>query len=464
MTSLTSWRRAALKSRASVSGSGRAVDAVRASSNSRRRSPSHVPPGSRVRCTSWPAVCEVRGKSLRLGRLAGPIRAFERDEPAAADRCPGTSHGPSVADGDAPTGNVLRRGRRRRVIRSLPGVRTHATMGRRRGQLPLHRTVLRAALAASVAAVLVPAIALAHPLGNFTINHYAGVRVEPDRILLDVVIDQAEIPTFQARRDLDTDGDGQVSRRGDRRRARSPRCDASPASLDLHGRRRGRGARPSSRPASRSRRAPAACRRCASCASFARRPRLADRGGDERSRSTTPRSRADRLARDRRRRLGATVAATDGTSARRAERLGPADGLSDGPDRRRRSTQARSRSSRHRAAPTLAPVDVRRRDARRGGGATHRRAGPCAGRGAGRDASPAARGRCPAASDRRGPAVDLPHAPTSRRSCCCVSLADGGRPRRGARAHAGPRQDAHGGLPRRDARDGRSTPSVSGCR
>ena len=56
-----------------------------------------------------------------------------------------------------------------------------------------------------------PAIALAHPLGNFTINHYAGVRIEPDRILLDVVIDQAEIPTFQARLDLDTDADGRVS-------------------------------------------------------------------------------------------------------------------------------------------------------------------------------------------------------------------------------------------------------------
>ena len=89
--------------------------------------------------------------------------------------------------------------------------RTHATMGRRRGRLPLTRTVIRAALAASVVAALVPAIALAHPLGNFTINHYAGVRIEPDRILLDVVIDQAEIPTFQARLDLDTDGDGEVS-------------------------------------------------------------------------------------------------------------------------------------------------------------------------------------------------------------------------------------------------------------
>ena len=54
-------------------------------------------------------------------------------------------------------------------------------------------------------------IALAHPLGNFTINHYAGIRVEPQRVLLDVVIDQAEIPTFQATMDLDEDGDGEFS-------------------------------------------------------------------------------------------------------------------------------------------------------------------------------------------------------------------------------------------------------------
>ncbi|MFL5676722.1 MAG: nickel/cobalt transporter [Chloroflexota bacterium] len=68
-----------------------------------------------------------------------------------------------------------------------------------------------AALAGVCAAVAIPALVAAHPLGNFTINHYAGVRVEPDRVLLDVVVDQAEIPTFQARLDFDTDGDGEVS-------------------------------------------------------------------------------------------------------------------------------------------------------------------------------------------------------------------------------------------------------------
>jgi nickel/cobalt transporter (NicO) family protein len=60
-------------------------------------------------------------------------------------------------------------------------------------------------------ALLFPAIAAAHPLGNFTINHYAGIRIEADRILLDVVIDRAEIPTFQARQDFDLDADGSVS-------------------------------------------------------------------------------------------------------------------------------------------------------------------------------------------------------------------------------------------------------------
>jgi nickel/cobalt transporter (NicO) family protein len=56
-----------------------------------------------------------------------------------------------------------------------------------------------------------PAAVLAHPLGNFTINHYAGITVGRDQVLLDVVIDMAEIPTFQERLKIDTDGDGDVS-------------------------------------------------------------------------------------------------------------------------------------------------------------------------------------------------------------------------------------------------------------
>jgi nickel/cobalt transporter (NicO) family protein len=67
------------------------------------------------------------------------------------------------------------------------------------------------ALLLSVVAAALPASALAHPLGNFTINHYAGLTIGRDTIRLDVVIDMAEIPTFQERLRLDTDGDGSVS-------------------------------------------------------------------------------------------------------------------------------------------------------------------------------------------------------------------------------------------------------------
>jgi ABC-type nickel/cobalt efflux system permease component RcnA len=70
---------------------------------------------------------------------------------------------------------------------------------------------LGGAAAGVLAALVLPGLAAAHPLGNFTINHYAGVRIEPDRILLDVVIDQAEIPAFQARLGFDVDGDGELS-------------------------------------------------------------------------------------------------------------------------------------------------------------------------------------------------------------------------------------------------------------
>jgi ABC-type nickel/cobalt efflux system permease component RcnA len=88
-------------------------------------------------------------------------------------------------------------------------------MGRRRvGDDAMRRQVRAAARGLVLGALLVPvtaAVALAHPLGNFTINHYAGIRVEPARVLLDVVIDEAEIPTFQATQAFDLDGDGTLS-------------------------------------------------------------------------------------------------------------------------------------------------------------------------------------------------------------------------------------------------------------
>ena len=52
--------------------------------------------------------------------------------------------------------------------------------------------------------------AAAHPLGNFTVNTYSGLRIEPDRVVVDLVVDMAEIPALQARRAVDSDGDDRV--------------------------------------------------------------------------------------------------------------------------------------------------------------------------------------------------------------------------------------------------------------
>jgi nickel/cobalt transporter (NicO) family protein len=55
--------------------------------------------------------------------------------------------------------------------------------------------------------IFVPA-AFAHPLGNFTINHYAGLQVSRDAIAIDFVLDMAEIPAFQEISAFDANGNG----------------------------------------------------------------------------------------------------------------------------------------------------------------------------------------------------------------------------------------------------------------
>ena len=52
---------------------------------------------------------------------------------------------------------------------------------------------------------------LAHPLGNFTINHFSHIEVGDRQIKLRYVIDMAEIPTFQELQTIDTDGDQKAS-------------------------------------------------------------------------------------------------------------------------------------------------------------------------------------------------------------------------------------------------------------
>jgi ABC-type nickel/cobalt efflux system permease component RcnA len=55
-------------------------------------------------------------------------------------------------------------------------------------------------LLAVAAALLAPAAAFAHPLGNFTINRFSRVEVSGHRLYVLYVLDMAEIPTFQAGR------------------------------------------------------------------------------------------------------------------------------------------------------------------------------------------------------------------------------------------------------------------------
>jgi ABC-type nickel/cobalt efflux system permease component RcnA len=57
----------------------------------------------------------------------------------------------------------------------------------------------------------VPALAVAHPLGNFTINTSAALMVRTHEVVVDYVVDMAEIPTLQEQRRLDPDGDGGAS-------------------------------------------------------------------------------------------------------------------------------------------------------------------------------------------------------------------------------------------------------------
>jgi ABC-type nickel/cobalt efflux system permease component RcnA len=51
----------------------------------------------------------------------------------------------------------------------------------------------------------------AHPLGNFTINHFARIEAGGERVRLRYVIDMAEIPTFQESQLINTDADSALS-------------------------------------------------------------------------------------------------------------------------------------------------------------------------------------------------------------------------------------------------------------
>jgi len=71
--------------------------------------------------------------------------------------------------------------------------------------------VVASALALAVLALLQPAAAEAHPLGNFTINRYSRLDLYSDAVRILYILDMAEIPAFQEVPQIDTNGDGDFS-------------------------------------------------------------------------------------------------------------------------------------------------------------------------------------------------------------------------------------------------------------
>ncbi|MFC7383397.1 nickel/cobalt transporter [Sphaerisporangium rhizosphaerae] len=60
-------------------------------------------------------------------------------------------------------------------------------------------------------ALVLAAVVAAHPLGNFTVNHYDGLRVTPQQVGNTAIVDYAELPTLQSAARVDADGSGAAS-------------------------------------------------------------------------------------------------------------------------------------------------------------------------------------------------------------------------------------------------------------
>ena len=59
------------------------------------------------------------------------------------------------------------------------------------------KALVAAVLVAAAVVLLAPASASAHPLGNFTVNRYAGIELSGDTTYVRYALDLAEIPTYQ---------------------------------------------------------------------------------------------------------------------------------------------------------------------------------------------------------------------------------------------------------------------------
>ena len=76
--------------------------------------------------------------------------------------------------------------------------------------LPRRAAILLAVLTIALLGGL-PGEAVAHPLGQFTINHFIRIETGSDRARIRYVIDLAEIPAFQAAQAADADRNGSLS-------------------------------------------------------------------------------------------------------------------------------------------------------------------------------------------------------------------------------------------------------------
>jgi len=64
-------------------------------------------------------------------------------------------------------------------------------------QLVRLRSTLPVLLGLALSTTALSEVAMAHPMGNFSISHYSGLTVHPNRVEIRYLLDMAEIPTFQ---------------------------------------------------------------------------------------------------------------------------------------------------------------------------------------------------------------------------------------------------------------------------
>ncbi|MFE2728399.1 high frequency lysogenization protein HflD [Kitasatospora sp. NPDC059327] len=95
----------------------------------------------------------------------------------------------------------------------------------------LARTGVAASGTLLLLGVAVP-VAGAHPLGNFSVNHYLGFTVHPDGLEVLAVTDAAEIPTLQEQPKADRDGDGTVDE-AERAAWAAEQCDRTARGLQV---------------------------------------------------------------------------------------------------------------------------------------------------------------------------------------------------------------------------------------